>query len=431
MAVTIVTIALYNWIPKTNTKSGEDRNEDLLYSKCRNMNISDIFLEEYEIQQVATRYSTLHKYDNKRRMYVFSMPVRNYSDEGRYSLVNTNISKHSNDGYITQNSEYNIEYTANCVQIGSASDVFRIDFPQSAEMSYDSSVESVCYYVGDNDNITVKPCFNGMLVQYHISNYTSEISLPLSIRKYQINNDNAGYVVLIEYSTKASDIMDSNYFVISTPLIYDKSETMNTDGIMKIVEKDGKYILKCFLPNEVTFPADLSFTVNYYCENLFFDCAAYQKNPDDNHIFDSYIVYDNTSENNEVYNYMKFNIRSFTPRDYTLLDRVLLNLNVLYCSNETYIEVYSVRYDWCSWELTWNNRPQNNEKIGEFKVSEAGWYSIDITEYIRSLIKENYYDLEDNSIMIKVKDETKGKIVFTSTDNSIFPPFFQVDYRIK
>lgn len=84
MAVTIVTIALYNWIPKTNTKSGEDRNEDLLYSKCRNMNISDIFLEEYEIQQVATRYSTLHKYDNKRRMYVFSMPVRNYSDEGRY-----------------------------------------------------------------------------------------------------------------------------------------------------------------------------------------------------------------------------------------------------------------------------------------------------------------------------------------------------------
>ena len=91
---------------------------------------------------------------------------RNYSDEGHYSFVNTDISKHSNDGYITQNPEYNIEYNANCVLIGSASEVFKIGLPQLTEMSYDSSVESVCYYVGDNDNITVKPCLKREVNNY-------------------------------------------------------------------------------------------------------------------------------------------------------------------------------------------------------------------------------------------------------------------------
>lgn len=431
IAISIITIALYHWIPKTNNKNGKDCDENLLYSQYQSIDIHDIFSEKDEIQQVATRYSILHRDKNKRQMHVFSIPVRNYNDEESYSLINTDISKYTDDSYITQNSEYNIEYNKNFTQIGNTSESFRMYFPQSFEMTYDDSSESVRYSMYNNESITIQPGYNGMIIQYHISDYTYEISLPLGIKKYRINNDNAGYVVLSESNLNTNEIMNNNYFIVSAPLIYDMSKNANTDGRMQIFKEDGEYTLKCSLPSDITFPVDLYFTVNYYRENMFFDCAAYQKSPNDNHIFDSYIVYDNISEDDETYNYMKFNIRSFTPKDTTLLDRVLLNLNVLYCSNEIDIEVYSVRYDWCSWELTWNNRPLNNEKIGEFKVNETGWYSIDITEYVRSLIKENYFDLEDNSIMMKIKDKTKGKVICSSTDNCIFPPFFQVDYRIN
>ena len=91
--------------------------------------------------------------------------------------------------------------------------------------------------------------------------------------------------------------------------------------------------------------------------------------------------------------------------------------------------MYAVRHDWCSWELTWNNQPNHNEKIGEFKVDKSGWYSIDLTEYTKRLIDRNYYKLENNSIMFKVKDTSTGNAIFTSTDNSVYPPFFEVNYR--
>ena len=123
---------------------------------------------------------------------------------------------------------------------------------------------------------------------------------------------------------------------------------------------------------------------------------------------------------------MKFNIRSFTPKRKDLLDSVTLNLYVLYCSGDVELEVYSVRNDWCSWELTWLKQPAHNEKIGEFKISESGWYSIDLTEYVKLLIDKKYYNLQNNSILFKVKGESSGYAVFTSTDNSVFPPFFEV-----
>ena len=147
-------------------------------------------------------------------------------------------------------------------------------------------------------------------------------------------------------------------------------------------------------------------------------------------MIDSYIVFDSISPSKATHNYMKFNIRSFTPKKEELLDQIILNLYVLYCSDEIEIEVYSVRNDWCSWELTWLNQPEHNEKIGEFKVSNAGWHTLDLTNYVKLLIKENYYNLENNSLLFRVKDDSDGYAIFTSTDNSVYPPFFEVNYRV-
>ena len=127
----------------------------------------------------------------------------------------------------------------------------------------------------------------------------------------------------------------------------------------------------------------------------------------------------------------KFNIKSFTPKKSKLLDKLTLNLYVIYCSDEVEIEVYSVRHDWCSWLLNWKKRPNNNEKIGEFKVSASGWYSIDLTQYAKLLIDEKYYKLENNTVIFKIKDGSDGYAIFASTDNSVMPPFFEIDYRTK
>ena len=164
---------------------------------------------------------------------------------------------------------------------------------------------------------------------------------------------------------------------------------------------------------------------------MFFDCAAYENTHNVNYIFDNNIIFDSITPQHGTLNYMKFNLRSFTPKKADLLDQILLNLYMQYCEGEVEIEVYSVRHSWCAWELTWDNLPKHNEKIGQFTVSKAGWYSIDLTDYAKLLINKKYYKLTDNSIMFKVKDGSTGVVIMASSDNSVYPPFFEVNYRVN
>lgn len=74
---------------------------------------------------------------------------------------------------------------------------------------------------------------------------------------------------------------------------------------------------------------------------------------------------------------------------------------------------------------------QYGEKIGEFEISLEGWYSIDITEYVKFLIENNYFSFENSSIMLKLKDNNAGTVVISSCDNSMYPPFFEVNYLVE
>ena len=64
-------------------------------------------------------------------------------------------------------------------------------------------------------------------------------------------------------------------------------------------------------------------------------------------------------------------------------------------------------------------------------MSQEGWYTIDLKEYVERLIENNYYRRGDNSILLKIKDETEGYAVVAASDNKITPPFFSVKYRTE
>lgn len=429
-------IILYFGFYSSNGRIIPDSDTSLLSSYSPSIDMDNLFMGDNEVTQVATRYSILYKNDDYRKMYVSSITIRNCIDGNLYSLVNRDIVQNENNTYITRNVDYNIDYLPDGVRIGNSEKWFKINMPENPSLSYVNSYTNayktdnigVCYSYSNGYKIYISPSYNGMTIFCEI-NPDQSLVLPVEFSNMKKINKSAGYVVLKDKN--ADGDMTGNYFVISRPIVYDETGRVVISNPITIIEVESGSNLIYEKPYAATGKLTLTFSINYYCENMFFDCAAYENEPNQNYIFDSYVTFDSISPDSATYNYMKFNIKSFTPKKSKLLDKLTLNLYVIHCTDQIEIEVYSVRHDWCSWLLNWKKRPNNNEKIGEFKVSAAGWYSIDLTQYAKLLINEKYYKLGNNTIMFKIKDGSDGYAIFASTDNSVMPPFFEVNYRAK
>ena len=413
-----------------------DCNDDLLISYSRNLNIDNLFLGDNEVASVATRYSALYKNGNYRTMYVCSIPLRYSTHEKKYSILNRDIVQIDDNTYSTQNSDYTINYFRNNIWMGDDGEWVQLNLTESDSFFivnhygnlYQDDNMGMCYSFDETRKMVVTPAYNGITITCEIDP-GKDMELPIEYSGVKVCNKSAGYIVLKDRQVNSD--LKGNRFVITRPVVSDELGKVYVDSPIKIHEgsRESKLIYK--IPDGALGKITLTFSINYYCENMFFDCAAYQRNSKVNYIFDSYVAFDSVTPDSGTYNYLKFNIRSFTPKKSKLLDSVTLNFFVLYCQDETDVEIYSVRRDWCSWQLTWKNKPKFNEKIGEFKVSGSGWYSIDLTQYAKRLIDDNYYNLIDNTIMLKTKDESKGYVIFTTTDNSVMPPFFEVHYRTR
>ena len=431
LAIVLIGIVFGIGISKKTDDKLPNSHDDLLVKYSKQINIENLYKRGGEISSVATKYSILYKNNNRRTMYVSSMPLRSI-DDGRYSFVDKKII--DEDGYFyTQYDGKTIIYDREGITLKHKDNYFKLFMPDVVAFDYGYNIDTVYgnfdgikYTHADGTTIFAIPSYNGITITYIIGSSSLDIAFPIDVNNYTINNDYYGSILLSDKTFTSNNVMQNNYFVISQPIVQKNDKKIEVKRAASIQKNE----LKFSMSKEEDCPVSVTFSVNFYCENMFFDCAAFKQYPSRNHIFDNYIVYE-AGEIKETINYMKFNIRSFTPKRKNLLDSVTLNLYILYCSGDIDIEVYSVRNDWCSWELTWMNQPAHNEKIGEFKVSDSGWYSIDLTKYAKLIIDKNYYNLENNSILFKVKDGTSGYAIFTSTDNSMFPPFFVVNYRVE
>lgn len=413
-----------------------DSDADLIIINNQNVDIDAFFSGRNEVSQVATRYSILYKDANRRQMYVCSVPIRNVDDNNKYSLVNRDVVLEEENTYTTSNVDYNVTYSVDNIRIGNPDKWFQLNMNGAQNLSYVASYTNIykddnagmCYFFDDDYKILVSPAYNGITITCEINN-NQRVAIPVEFINMNPTNKPAGYIVIKD--KRANGDMEGNNFVITRPIVSDEAGNVYFNNPITLIENKTGSRLIYDIPKEISGKVTLTFSLNYYCENMFFDCAAYENNNNVNYIFDSYVLFDSIASDSSTYNYMKFNIKSFTPKDAKLLDNVTLNLFAIHCTGEIDIEVYSVQHDWCSWLLTWKNKPKVNEKIGEFKVSAAGWYSIDLTQYVKLLINEEYYNLENNTIMFKIKDGCNGNVIFASTDNSVMPPFFEVNYRMK
>lgn len=405
----------------------------LIPNTYNSSNISEVFdsilSQNSEIPEVSTKYNVLYKNNNNRLSYIFANPVRNFVD-GKYVYCKSEITSKKND-FIIHNEYLNAICTDQQITVSkpnSCAISFNLSNTQSYTIAetycniYNDIAESIQYDFESGDSLQVIPTHSGILFEA-VPNTSSEIfKYQIDIGNLKYTNSDAGYVILNE--------KDDTYAIIHRPLVMDSSGTISAFPKIQIESIDQLLYLTLEIPKETQI-SKLAICVDLYLDKMFYDSSAYENAKNVNSIQNNISIFNNQNKSTDGYTFMKFNMKTYVPSKKELIDSVILNLYVIYAGNETTIEVYSVNNDWCSWTLDWLKKPNLKKQLGEFQITNSGWYSIDLTNYVIDLIDNNYYYLNDSSIVLKIKSGTKGDVIIASTDNTYAPPFFEIKYRVK
>ncbi len=392
--------------------------------------ISNILSKEHMIDKATTQYSVLYGCNNNREMYVFTAPI--IEENGTITRALRNDICESNELFFTQNQQFNVSFEKNLINMknGKKSISLCLDNFTALEKIYHYESlygvrnEALKYTDEYGNYMYCMPTYGGLLVEYYIGNNieSDSIDFKLELPSYSYVNDPAGYVnILCKDNTKAA--------VAFQGMIFDENNIFCGVETAKIFKENKNIYLKYNIPENISLPCKYVISIDMYSEKMFFDTSTYSAKPKTNFILNNISYFTaNQSDGNER-TYMKTNLGSITPKQSELLEQITLSLYAIYAKEEVTLDVYKVKQGWCSWTMNWENHPQYYEKIGEIIVDQSGWYDIDLTDYVKSLIDSGYDGITDNSFVLVARSAEKGEVIFASADNSCAPPYYKVVYK--
>lgn len=349
------------------------------------------------IDKATTQYSVLYGYNNSREMYVFTAPI--IEENGTITQALRNDICGSNDVFFTQNQQFNVSFEKNLINMknGEISISLCLDNFTTLEKIYNYESmygvrnEALKYTDEYGNYMYCMPTYGGLLVEYYIHNSveSDSIDFKLELTSYSYVNDPAGYVnILCKDSTKAA--------VAFQGMIFEENNIFYGVEAAKIVKENKNIYLKYNIPENISLPCKYIISIDMYSEKMFFDTSTYSAKPKTNFILNNISYFTAQHSDGNERTYMKTNLRSITPKQSELLEQITLSLYAIYAKEEVTLDVYKVKQGWCSWTMNWENHPSYYEKIGEIIVDQPGWYDIDLTDYVKSLIDNGYDGITDN-----------------------------------
>lgn len=392
--------------------------------------ISNILSKEHMIDGATTQYSILYGDNNNREMYVFAAPIIETTGAIIQGLRNDIFE--SNEMFFTQNQQFNVSFEKNLIYMKNGEKSISLCLDNftnlkkvyNYESLYGVRNEALKYTDEYGNHMYCMPTYGGLLVEYYIYNSleSDSIDFKLELPSYSYVNDPAGYVnILCKDSTKAA--------VAFQGMIFDENNIFYGVETAKIVKENKNICLKYNIAENISLPCKYVISIDMYSEKMFFDTSTYSPKPKTNFILNNISYFSAQHSDGNERTYMKTNLRSITPKQSELLEQITLSLYAIYAKEEVTLDVYKVKQGWCSWTMNWENHPSYYEKIGEIIVDQPGWYDIDLTDYVKSLIDNGYDGITDNSFVLVARSAEKGEVIFASADNSCAPPYYKVVYK--
>jgi hypothetical protein len=302
-----------------------------------------------------------------------------------------------------------------------------------------NEIRDVVKYIGALDDIDLKfiPVYNGVSLEFELLNEikNSRIEIEIDIGDFVYENYEAGYALIFQEEPPDKYVNPPGRVgIIYQAVAVDRDGRFYPDNHVRIYERNrARYftIDLSALPPDVNYPVTVSLNFDVYFHKMFFNNSVREAIPRISSPLNNVSIFDTINPGNNGYTYLKYNLRSITPKDPELIDSFYLNFYVMAVDGDVDLEVFRLANNWCSWVTTWKNRPRTRQKIGYLSLSEAGWHTIDLTEYIKRLIAHDYYNISDNSIVFKMKKGSEGHAIFASANNSFTPPYFEINYRVQ
>ena len=429
LSVLLVVVFLIVFFMLHNTPEIIANNDNLLLEKPHinsTEQIKELFYKQGEIKQVSTRYSILYGNSKNREMYVFSNPVRE-SQEFSYSVINREI-ENSGDYYCVTNDSFCVYFLKDKITAKNGKDCISITMNSISDFNflpdylnvYGEKTTAIKYNTDENNYIVVYPSCYGINLEYSWENPINDVALTIGAQDYDYEKYEAGYVMLLD--------QDDKKVIFHKAALYDENKNFLGQTDVGVSNSSDSIEVKYNISPNKSSSRLILISIDFYFEKMFFDTSVYEAIPKTNTVFNNISLFDSFNPNNEGYTYMKFNIASFTPKNSDLLKSAVLNFYVMGIDAEAIVDVYVVENDWCSWLHTWSNKEEFYKQIGYFTVSKIGWHSIDMTDYVKDLIDNQYYGQENNSIVFKLRDNCNSVLVLASTDNTYAPPFWCIKY---
>ncbi len=397
-------------------------------------NIDALLTFDGEIKTTASTYNITYGEDNQRKMYVFSNPVREYA-KGSFAAINKEIFSMEEHTFGVSNSIYSAQFTAEKITVSNGSRNIAV-FPQNHcesieketfQSLYKSDVEAVVYK-GKDVELYCMPTAAGVAIEIHyLKKPAGALEWKVDIDDCTYTNDSAGYIKLMKGKNNAA--------VIYPGIAADNSNMIYYHDSASILRKNGELYLHIgtasWADQTVEYPVKSMVHFDFYTEKMFFDSSVYQSAPKQNSLLNNISIFDESGEDCSGYTYLKCNLESITPADKNLLGSIRYHFYVAALTNAMDLEAYLVPDTWCSFTVNWETKPAYTEKIGEVHVDAAGYYYLDMTEFAKNYIEHAGEYTAECSIVLKAKDNSTGIVIAASADNTIAPPFFEVDYALE
>jgi len=206
-----------------------DSDADLLVSYEPTLDIESLFSKGGEIEKVNTKYSILYGDGNQRQMYVFSLPVREFA-QNTYSLFRRNLVAADNGTYTTANSQFQTEFAPEAITIryGSEQLAVLLNAEKQQLPTLNDTAPDTVHYVLDDNQLSAASSYNGIRLDYDISEKCKNFRIPLELSRYDYENDDAGYVQVLQNDMKK--------FMIYTTVIRDANDQLYPCNSVKILK---------------------------------------------------------------------------------------------------------------------------------------------------------------------------------------------------
>ena len=293
--------------------------------------IENILSIDNEMESVATEYSVTYSQADYRKMFVFAVPVREFSD-AHPKFMNNYISPVSKHEFETINSNYKVRYHSNSIEMQYNNDSLEImlengkksELIHNRSNMYNSQTDGVLYGTNNkNVNVSCAPSYNGLTVDLEVrkpikNNY---VDLKMDFGRYSYLNDKAGYVQIKQEDQKIA--------VLYPGVSSDKNERTFVNGKLEMIQKQEEKSLRVYLnhmtESNVSYPLRVSINMDFYTEKMFFDTSVYEDKPNLNSLLDNVSKFNTRDDCCQGYTYIKLNLNSLTPNNSEYLQRVRPN----------------------------------------------------------------------------------------------------------